>query len=193
MIPYSVLTLFSLCLIASVSGGYVSRRGDDWRPALHEVQGCHTHVAVNADGFHSGGLNPTVEDGSDCQHSSKNQVSSRAIKAAPAIADPEPIIDGPRIDLKHPPPDPVFQPTPPRSKTAPKLAQSPTPALNRPVQPQPAVQPSQPGPGRYRPQRPNFPQFRRPFIRDIEGDEKPALDGPEVDLTNPPADPRPLF
>ncbi|KAK2030397.1 necrosis inducing protein [Colletotrichum zoysiae] len=107
MTRHSLLTLFSLGLIASASGSTLSARGDDafegkskphdeiapfaqqaadglpgelelqFKPALNDTMGCLPYPAVDADGFHSGGLEPTGDEGGDCRDPSKGQVYSR--------------------------------------------------------------------------------------------------------------------
>ncbi|KAK2042172.1 NPP1-domain-containing protein [Colletotrichum somersetense] len=107
MIRHSLLTLFSLGLIASASGSTLSARGDDafegkskphdeiapfaqqaadglpgelelqFKPALYDTMGCLPYPAVDADGFHSGGLEPTGDEGDGCRDPSKGQVYSR--------------------------------------------------------------------------------------------------------------------
>ncbi|KAK1993285.1 necrosis inducing protein [Colletotrichum falcatum] len=103
----SFLTLFSLGLIAAVSGGTLSRRGDDafegkmkdhdaivpfaqqpadgvagqielqFKPVLNDTDGCLPYAAVDAEGYHGGGLKPTGDNSGDCRDPSKGQVYSR--------------------------------------------------------------------------------------------------------------------
>ncbi|KAK1980886.1 necrosis inducing protein-domain-containing protein [Colletotrichum cereale] len=105
MLHHSFTTLFTLGLVALASGRTLSRREEafegkernhdaivpfaqqvadglpgqlelQFKPALSDVQGCLPYAAVDAEGFHSGGLKPT-EDGGDCRDPSKGQVYSR--------------------------------------------------------------------------------------------------------------------
>ncbi|KAK2053744.1 NPP1-domain-containing protein, partial [Colletotrichum caudatum] len=107
MIRHSLWTLFSVGLIASASGSTLSARGDDafegkvkphdeiapfaqqaadglpgelelqFKPALYDTMGCLPYPAVDTDGFHSGGLEPTGGEGDGCRDPSKGQVYSR--------------------------------------------------------------------------------------------------------------------
>ncbi|EFQ30379.1 necrosis inducing protein [Colletotrichum graminicola] len=96
--------------------------------------------------------------------------SSRAVKAARALGDTEPIVDGPNIDIHNPPADPVFTSTPPRSTTSSRPTSTRRPTATPTRRPTtPTQKPAREGSGPKRPGKPR--KGRKRFLRDVGDDE----------------------